>query len=109
MKYYAQFGHKEFVLCLGHKGQVIKDFFLNYEAHTRDCTVTLGVEKSISFHTNHEEMDWSVTLAETGPETMTGGRIRKIRQYVAEKTYSIGLNREYHRLDELSFLVIAAN
>lgn len=97
MKYYSQYGHKDFVLCLGYKGQVIKDFFLNYEAYTRDCTVVLGAGQSIEFHTNHEEADWRVTLADTGLETMTGGRIRKIRQYVGDDenfllTYGDGLS-----------------
>lgn len=82
MKYYASYQHNEFVLCLGYKGQVIKDFFLNYESHTRDCTVTLGVAKSVEFHTNHKELDWRVTLAETGLQTMTGGRVSKIRAYI---------------------------
>ena len=49
MKYFAYFGHKDFVLCLGYKGHVIKDFFLNYEPQTRDCTVHLGVQKSQSW------------------------------------------------------------
>ena len=97
MKYYANHGHKDFVLCLGYKGQVIKDFFLNYEAHTRDCTVTLGATKSIEFHTDHEEADWRVTLADTGIETMTGGRIRKISTYIGDDecfmmTYGDGLS-----------------
>lgn len=96
MKYYTQFGHKDFVLCLGYKGQVIKDFFLNYEAHTRDCTVTLGHETSVEFHTHHEETDWRITLADTGLESMTGARIRKIKQYVGNDehfflTYGDGL------------------
>lgn len=82
MKYYASFGHKEFILCLGYKGQVIKEFFLNYETQIRDCTVTLGAQKSIEFHTDHEEMDWRVTLADTGTEAMTGARLRKVRHYV---------------------------
>lgn len=97
MKYYAGFGHKDFVLCLGYKGQAIKEFFLNYEAYTRDSTVTLGAGQSIEFHTNHEETDWRVTLADTGLETMTGGRIRKVRQYVGDDknfmlTYGDGLS-----------------
>jgi len=96
MKYYASYGHKEFVLCLGYKSEVIKNFFLNYEACTRDCTVTLGEKNSIEFHTNHEEMDWKVTLADTGLETMTGGRIAKIRDYIGDDeqfflTYGDGL------------------
>lgn len=84
MKYYANYGHRDFVLCLGYKGQVIRDFFLNYETYTRDCTVTLGSAKSITFHTSHEEIDWRVTLADTGVETMTGGRICKIHQYIRD-------------------------
>ena len=84
MKYYSGFGHREFVLCLGYKGQVIKDFFLNYEAYTRDCTITLGSDKSVEYHTDHDEIDWRVTLAETGLETMTGGRIQRIRKYIGD-------------------------
>jgi glucose-1-phosphate cytidylyltransferase len=84
MKYYACYGHKEFLLCLGYKGRVIKEFFLNYEAQTRDCTVTLGPNQSIEYHTNHDERDWRVTLADTGLETMTGGRIRRVRQYIGD-------------------------
>ena len=73
MKYYASFGHRDFILCLGHKGQVIKDFFLNYEAHTRDLTIRLGADKSIEYHTDHEESDWRVTLADTGIESAYRG------------------------------------
>jgi len=82
MKYYATFGFDDFVLCLGHKGNVIKDFFLNYETSTRDVTVNLGSSKELIFHTKHDESSWKVTLADTGTETMTGGRIAKIRKYV---------------------------
>lgn len=96
MKYYASFDHKEFILCLGYKGQVIKEFFLNYEAQTRDCTVTLGAQKSIEFHTEHEETEWRVTLADTGPDAMTGARLRKVRHYIGDDehfmlTYGDGL------------------
>jgi glucose-1-phosphate cytidylyltransferase len=82
MKYYSAYNHKEFVLCLGYKSQIIKDFFLHYELHTRDCTITLGLEKNVQFHTKHQEMDWQVTLADTGLQTMTGGRIAKIKSYI---------------------------
>lgn len=84
MKYYAGMGHKEFVLCLGYKGQVIKDFFLNYESQTRDFSITLGASKEIEYHTDHEETDWRITLADTGLESMTGARIRKIRKYIGD-------------------------
>jgi glucose-1-phosphate cytidylyltransferase len=82
MKYYARWGHQDFILCLGYRGQVIKDFFLNYEAHTRDFTVQLGAAKSVEYHTDHEEFNWRVTLADTGMEALTGARVRKIRKYI---------------------------
>jgi glucose-1-phosphate cytidylyltransferase len=96
MKYYATFGFDDFVLCLGYKGNVIKDFFLNYETSTRDVTVNLGSSKELIFHTKHDESSWKVTLADTGTETMTGGRIAKIRKYVEGErfflTYGDGLS-----------------
>lgn len=96
MKYYATFGHDEFVLCLGHKGQVIKDFFLNYESHTRDFTITLGDGNSIIYHSRHDHLDWKVTLVDTGADAMTGARIHKIRDHVRGErfmlTYGDGLS-----------------
>lgn len=82
MKYYASFGHKHFILCLGYRGQVIKDFFLNYEAHTKDFTIVLGRGGDLRFHTDHGESDWEVTLVDTGLNSMTGARIRKIKNYI---------------------------
>jgi len=95
MKYYAHYGHKEFVLCLGYKAGVIKEFFLNYEAMTRDFTVQLG-EGIKEYHSVHAESDWSVTLADTGLETMTGGRVSRIRKFIGDDdnfllTYGDGL------------------
>jgi glucose-1-phosphate cytidylyltransferase len=84
MKYYASYGHKDFVLCLGYMGQVIRDFFLNYEAHTQDATVVLGRTGSVQFLANHDEADWCVTLADTGQNALTGARVRKIRKYVTD-------------------------
>ena len=82
MKYYSDSGFTDFVLCLGYKGQVIKDFFLNYESQTRDLTVTLGSKQRVEYHTIHEEEDWKVTLADTGLNAMTGSRIAKIKDYI---------------------------
>ncbi|GAO01373.1 glucose-1-phosphate cytidylyltransferase [Anaeromyxobacter sp. PSR-1] len=82
MKGYAQHGVREFVLCLGYKGSVIREFFLNYRAMTTDVTVTLGRHDRIEFHGQHGEEDWKVTLAETGEATMTGGRVAAVRRYV---------------------------
>jgi glucose-1-phosphate cytidylyltransferase len=82
MKMYARHGVKEFVLCLGYKGWLIKEFFLNYKAMTTDLTVTLGQHGAVELIGRTDEEDWRVTLAETGEETMTGGRVAAIRKYV---------------------------
>jgi glucose-1-phosphate cytidylyltransferase len=89
MKYYASFGHHEFVLCLGHKGNVIREFFLNYEAYTRDVTLGLGNAASVSFHNDHAEADWKVTLAATGFNAMTGARIARIARYVGDDDFML--------------------
>jgi len=90
MKYYAHWKHEDFVLCLGYKSHVIKEFFLNYEMFNRDFTLSLGKAGGIQYHTEHAESRWRVTLAETGMEAMTGARIRKIRKYVAgEKHFMV--------------------
>jgi len=86
MKLYASQGFHDFVLCLGYKGEVIRDYFLNYELRNRDFTVTLGANK-IESHGAHNERGWIVTLADTGLKTMTGGRVKRIRQYVGESTF----------------------
>ena len=96
MKTYAHYGHKEFVLCLGYKGDMIKDYFRNYLWNTCDVTLTLGQSQSIHFHDRHSEEDWSVTLADTGEESMTGYRVRQIKRYIPENhsfllTYGDGL------------------
>jgi glucose-1-phosphate cytidylyltransferase len=82
MKMYARHGVKDFVLCLGYKGWLIKEFFLNYKAMTADLTVTLGQHGAVEVIGRHDEEDWRVTLAETGEETMTGGRVAAVRRYV---------------------------
>lgn len=88
MKSYAHFGHKEFIICLGYKGQVIKDFFLNYEAYTRDFTINFG-SGAVAYHNNHDESDWKVTLADTGIRSMTGTRISRIRDYVGNEDFML--------------------
>jgi glucose-1-phosphate cytidylyltransferase len=82
MKGFAAFGVTDFVLCLGHKGWLIKEFFLNYLAMTSDVTVTLGSRDRIEFHGRLDEEDWRVTLVETGEETQTGGRVAAARKYL---------------------------
>ena len=83
MKYYAYFGYKKFVLCLGYKGDVIKNFFFNYEAHTSDYTITLGNKKEIIYHDcGYPESGWVVTLADTGLKALTGARVKRVTKYL---------------------------
>ena len=80
MKLYSHYGFNEFVVCLGYKGYVIKEYFANYVLHNADFTVDLD-KGAIEYHaTNHEP--WRVTLVETGAETMTGGRLRRVEKYL---------------------------
>ena len=84
MKIYAQHGFTDFILCLGYKGEMIKDYFRNYLWHTCDTTLRLGRAGSVEFHTRHGEEDWTVTLADTGEETMTASRVRQIEKYLGD-------------------------
>ena len=82
MKRYAHYGFREFVLCLGYKGNMIKEYFLNYEAMNSDCTIALGQRNAIVYHNDHDERHFQVTLADTGADSMTGGRLKKVEKYV---------------------------
>ena len=82
MKHYATLGHKEFILCLGYKSNTIKDFFLNYKSSVADFTIALDGTRPIEYHSQFSEADWLVTCAETGLETLTGGRIRRVKKYL---------------------------
>ena len=82
MKTYAHYGHKDFVLCLGYKGDMIKDFFRNYHWNTADVSLTLGRNPEIEFHGGHDEEAWRVTLADTGQESLTARRIKLAQQYL---------------------------
>jgi glucose-1-phosphate cytidylyltransferase len=89
MRYYAHFGHDEFVLCLGYKGEVIKDFFLNYRARTRNFTVDLGRDDGITYHSKDSDVDWKVTLVDTGLEAMTGARVKRVQEFVGNDTFML--------------------
>jgi glucose-1-phosphate cytidylyltransferase len=89
MKTYAHHGLRDFTLCLGYRGNMIKEYFLNYEAMNNDFTISLGLESKLHFNGAHEEQDFRVTLADTGQETMTGGRIKRIRNYIDGDTFLV--------------------
>ena len=96
MKIFSIYGVNDFVVCTGYKGEIIKEYFLEYEARNNDFTITLGRSHEIVFHDQHLESDWRVTVADTGPATQTGGRVARIARYVEDDerfivTYGDGL------------------
>ena len=93
MKHYSTFGIDEFVICLGYRGYMIKEFFANYYLHSSD--VTIDLQKNEVSVTNSTTEPWKVTLVETGENTMTGGRIKRIEKYIDDTfclTYGDGLS-----------------
>jgi glucose-1-phosphate cytidylyltransferase len=95
MKFYASFGFKEFILCLGYKSEMIREYFFHYQWHCSDITLHLGPTPQIIYHNQHAEEDWQVTLLDTGLTTMTGGRVRRALAHIPEDefllTYGDGL------------------
>jgi len=89
MRLFGHHGLNRFVLCLGYKGSMIKDYFLNYEAMTQDCTVAVGDRRQVWYHGNQEPFDFEVTLSDTGVETNTGGRVKHIEPYVKGDTFLV--------------------
>ncbi len=93
MKIYSSYGYNEFVICLGYKGYIIKEFFYNYFLHMSDVTMDIGSNKIKYFNSKSE--NWKVTLIDTGQETMTGSRLKKIAPYLSEDfmlTYGDGVS-----------------
>ena len=86
MKIYSHFGFDDFVICLGYKGYCIKEYFAHYYLYESDVTFDFRCENQQVIHTHHAE-PWRVTLVNTGIETMTGGRIKRIRPYVGDETF----------------------
>lgn len=87
MKSYAAFGFKEFVIALGYKGEIIKDYFINYKLRSRNLTISLATG-DITVHEG-DSPDWTVHLLDTGLETQTGGRVRQLAQYVGNETFML--------------------
>jgi len=85
MKLYSHFGFNDFVICLGYKGYVIKEYFLNYFVHMSDITVDLSCG-STEIHNTYSD-PWKVTLVDTGLITMTGGRIKRVKEYINNETF----------------------
>jgi glucose-1-phosphate cytidylyltransferase len=96
MKHLSFYGISRFVICVGYKGDAIRDYFLNYRERNNDFTVSLGAHNELTFYSDHEESNWSVTIAETGSLTNTGGRVYGIKKYIPGErflcTYGDGLS-----------------
>lgn len=93
MNTFSEFNHTDFYLALGYKAEVIKDYFLNYRSLNEDFTVNL-LDGKITSHQNHSK-DWRVTLVDTGDNTMTGGRVKRMKEFIGDEpcmiTYGDGL------------------
>lgn len=85
MKIYSHYGFNEFVICLGYKQYMIKEFFADYFLHTSDITFDIA-NNQMTVHNNYSE-NWKVTLVDTGLNTMTGGRIKRVKEYIGDETF----------------------
>jgi len=89
MKHYAHYGFKDFILALGYKGNIVRDYFLNYYTYNSDITVSLGEGGKVKYHNDCIRDDWSVTLVETGAESMTGYRVKQAGKFVKEDNFMV--------------------
>lgn len=87
MKIYSHYGFNEFIICLGYKGYLIKEYFANYYLHQSDVTFDLS-NNSTEIHKNSAE-PWKITLVDTGDDSMTGGRLKRIKEYVNKETFML--------------------
>jgi len=85
MKIYSEHGVRDFVVCLGYRGYLIKEYFANYFLHSSDVTFHMK-ENKMEVHNRYAE-PWKVTLVDTGDDTMTGGRLKRIKNYVGDETF----------------------
>lgn len=104
MKIYGYYGFNQFILSLGYKGEIIKDFFLRYYAMVNDITVDLSNPNGYTYHVNKNREKWKVTLVDTGIDTMTGARVARIKKFLTSNktfmlTYGDGVaDIDIHRL-----------
>jgi glucose-1-phosphate cytidylyltransferase len=89
MKYYSHFGCTNFILALGYKGEMIKNYFCHYELMNSDVTIQLGQPESMFFHHSHDEAGWRITLANTGEKALKGARLKKVEKYITDETFMV--------------------
>ena len=88
MKYYSSFGYNDFIVCCGYKQYVVKEFFADYYLHMSDVTYDFTTENKMIVHNNTTE-PWKVTLINTGLNTMTGGRVKRVKGYIGDETFML--------------------
>lgn len=86
MKHYDSYGLKDFIICCGYKSHVIKEWFADYYLHTSDITFDFTAENQMTVHNNFTEQ-WKVTLVDTGLQTMTGGRLKRVEKYIGDEPF----------------------
>ena len=86
MKEYSHYGHNEFIICCGYKQHMIKEYFADYYLYNSDVTFDFGHDNNMIVHNNVSE-PWRVTLVDTGLNTMTGGRIKRVKEYIGNETF----------------------
>ncbi|MGH9395760.1 MAG: glucose-1-phosphate cytidylyltransferase [Terriglobia bacterium] len=89
MKIYAHFGFDNFVLCLGYKGHMIKEYFLNYRYMHSDFTLRLNSPESPLVHTDNQQERWTITFVDTGADAMTGARVKRVEQYITADNFML--------------------
>jgi glucose-1-phosphate cytidylyltransferase len=101
MKHYSHYGYNDFIICCGYKGYMIKEYFANYNLHTSDVTIDLESNEMITHKKKSEP--WKVTLIDTGDDTLTGGRLLRVKKYLGDKTFMLtyGDGLSNVNLDEL--------
>ena len=119
MKIYSHYGFNDFIVALGVKGEIIKDYFLNFEVLSNDFTVNLKTNE-ITYHNKHDEAGWKVTLIDTGLNTLKGGRIKRIEKYLDDEinmlTYGDGVANiniqsllEFHKSHNKTLTITGVN
>ena len=89
MKIYAHYSYQDFVLALGYKGEMIKNYFCHYELMNNDVTIELGKPENICIHQRHDENGWKITLVNTGEKALKGSRLKKVQKYISGDTFMV--------------------
>ena len=99
MKLCAHSGFLEFVLCLGYRGNMLKEYFLNYEAMNSDFNISLGSKSRVDYLGAHDEQNYQVKLVDTGLETLTGGRVKRVEKYINGDTFLVSYGDSLANVD----------